>query len=862
MKEFCYGKELMKIIRRIIKHPPRQGQQFGTQHLLVSYNHTSWTRQDKMFAMLKFKERTNATAFSHAFILTITLTCPSEVTESKRTQEVIIHEENAVSENKNVDKKVKSKSETELNNSDMNPDILSAGKNHCRNKETKQPENNDAHISDNSIINDIEQIFTNNEKRTRTTSISNSKNSPSKKCTASYAIKGSENRLNNLRSIKKRARDTTENEKLSADNEELYNLPEVRKAKMPKVSLECDPSTSNEQNDCIMDEIAIDSVNLPYQYLIEKEIEDAKNKPEPSRAFHSNKTNVYNDHEKQDHNEDREQTSLSPSKTNEVDIDVKVRKTSNTKPNKCERWKVKSIRTLPSNNNISRSSDITDLVMEGLMFTIKQGQDSIAVIEQKTKVEIDEVLENSEKVETKEGEKCLRNSSLLGLENLITMIDMPELPDKQKKHSVIIPENIADFNSCTDVRPFGQMKDKCLKNSKTHAEDAIDFKQQRYNTTEITDVQHSNAQSSSSIVMCNTFNEDSGDDFRLILDDYSNDENGKDLNIPSKTYENLSNLREGNKEEHTEENEDEEDIIPEILQDKIQPPLYFPKRPEHKRAFNLELDSDKDLLMDDLDTEEDGESSDDNSLVNGETNALSAQSDIVPHKLNTSKRESKVPRIISNEIITIDQMPPALQKALKEKLIMQSSSNQQTETALSNCKMLSTESVNEGHNMSQSEKKNETEICDKPDVASGSEKTSDSISASKAMTTKTDEFVIQNDSRLDFSECQVEKEESDVHNSPSKSKQIRSKSCDLMHDDDQSLLNIEKESNSTKTRCLRPKRKSSLALDNEKDDQIRVEMLKFIHDITRGAKVVVQRISTKNISRVIKKNSSLTTCLN
>ena len=99
-------------------------------------------------------------------------------------------------------------------------------------------------------------------------------------------------------------------------------------------------------------------------------------------------------------------------------------------------------RKLTLDNMASRSSDITDLVMEGLMFTIRQGQGSVAVIEQKTKLEIDEVLENSEKIETKRGEKCLRNSSLLGLENLITMIESPKQGKREHKcPNTIVQEN-------------------------------------------------------------------------------------------------------------------------------------------------------------------------------------------------------------------------------------------------------------------------------------------------------------------------------------------------------------------------------------------------------------------------------------
>lgn len=39
-KKFQHDKELMKVIRRIIKSQPisKQGQQFGTRHLLVTYS--------------------------------------------------------------------------------------------------------------------------------------------------------------------------------------------------------------------------------------------------------------------------------------------------------------------------------------------------------------------------------------------------------------------------------------------------------------------------------------------------------------------------------------------------------------------------------------------------------------------------------------------------------------------------------------------------------------------------------------------------------------------------------------------------------------------------------------------------------
>lgn len=852
LKEFCYGKELMKIIRKIIKYPPPQGQQFETQNLLVSYNHTSWTRQDKMFAMLKFKERTNATAFSHAFILTVTVIGPSEVTESKSIPEAIIHEENSVPENRSLDKKVKRKTENESNNSDTSSNILPAGDTHFRSKETNESvdsKSENAHTDNDSV----EKVLANEEKPTYSTQADGLNNSPSKTCTQlqTSETRNSGNKSNTLKTIKKRGKGTTENEKLSVDDESGE-----RKAKMPKLSLESNPSTSNEHNDCIIDEIATDSVNLPYQYLIEKEIEDAKNKPETSQTFHSSKRSVRNDGENQGPNEHRQQKSVSPSKKNEPEVDAKVRETFNTKSNKCERWKVKSSRTLASNNNITRSSDITDLVMEGLMFTIKQGQDSVAVIEQKTKVEIDEVLENSEKVETKEGEKCLRNSSLLGLENLITMIDMPELPDKQKKNFLTISNNISDFRSYTAVGPLNQMEDNDPK-SNDCLEDAVNSKQHKCNASEIRDDQCFNARLSTSPSVNNSYAEDCADDVTLILDEDSDDIKETDVNIEAETRKDTNYLRHVDDKQSAEESD--EDIIPEVMQG-TQSQSLFRENEKHTAISNFEVDSDsdEDLLMDDLDTEKMSESSNDDSSINEEADIFSMESEFAYQKSNTTKRESNTPRIISNEIITIDQMPLALQKALKNKLTRQNVSNEKIEVSPNRGKT-STESMNEEHSESESEMQNESENCNTIDVAFDSIKINDCNSSNKSVTTKTLESEAQEDDEVNTKKSSKELE---LQNNPCTSKQVRSKSHDSVHGTDQNLSSTEKERNYTETRCLRPKKKPSITANNEKDNQIQVEMLKLIHDITRGAKVVVQRISTKNISRVIEKSSSLTTCLN
>ncbi|XP_011306674.1 uncharacterized protein [Fopius arisanus] len=284
-QDFSHARELMKVVRKIIKLHPRQGQQFCTRHLLVTYNHASWTRQDKMFAMLKFRDHPEAIAYPHAFILTI-----------KKTS---------------TDSHFKSPAPRSPGGTDTSTDSSTS-----------------AH-----------QIV------------------PPPKRLKSASFFGD------------------------------LSLPLVE-----KYLHEQKDTPGPEDDHQVMNDVQ-ETVDMPYQYLIEREIEKTKAKIET-------KISGSRRYLEEAHHQSNEVTSS------------RGRITPGSSP-----------------SDSTPRLDITDLVMEGLMFTIRQDKDSVTVVEQKTKLEPDEVLENSEKVEGRTGE-CLVNSSLLKLENLVGKIEIAERKER------------------------------------------------------------------------------------------------------------------------------------------------------------------------------------------------------------------------------------------------------------------------------------------------------------------------------------------------------------------------------------------------------------------------------------------------
>ncbi|KAK0182505.1 hypothetical protein PV327_000641 [Microctonus hyperodae] len=330
--EFNYGKELMKVIRRIIKSQPRQGQQFGTHHLLVTYNHSSWTRQDKMFAILKFRDRANANAFPSAFILTVKI-----LNAASTLNNVDGYDDELIVYKKNLDKSQWSDNDQNNSNSDVN-------------SVSQETRNSSTMTADE----------TSNDSTTRLTPI----NTTNINLSTADSIKCNEKPK------------TTNSASFFGDLEDLplverYLLDPQDPNYEPPRLLSSSPPNQHQEHFNEMQE----TVDMPYQYLIEREIERTRK-------------NVTNN---------------------------SIGETSSS------RSRINSTNTI--DNATAHSANITDLVMEGLMFTIRQDQDTVTVMEQKTKLEPDEVLENSEKAETKEGVECLLNASLLKLENLITKIE-------------------------------------------------------------------------------------------------------------------------------------------------------------------------------------------------------------------------------------------------------------------------------------------------------------------------------------------------------------------------------------------------------------------------------------------------------
>ncbi|KAK0093754.1 hypothetical protein PV326_012743 [Microctonus aethiopoides] len=330
--EFNYGKELMKVIRRIIKSQPRQGQQFGTHHLLVTYNHSSWTRQDKMFAILKFRDRADANAFPSAFILTVKIlnTAPTLNNVDGYDDELIVYK-------KNLDKSQWS----DIDHTNSNSDVNSVS------QETRNSSTTAADETSNDSTTRLTPINTTNINLSTANSIKYNERSKITNSASFFAD------LDNLPLL------------------ERYLLDQHDEPSRSPSSSSSSLSNRHQEHFNEMQE----TVDMPYQYLIEREIERTKK-------------NITNN---------------------------SIGETSSS------RSRINSTNTI--DNATAHSANITDLVMEGLMFTIRQDQDTVTVMEQRTKLEPDEVLENSEKAETKEGVECLLNSSLLKLENLITKIE-------------------------------------------------------------------------------------------------------------------------------------------------------------------------------------------------------------------------------------------------------------------------------------------------------------------------------------------------------------------------------------------------------------------------------------------------------
>ncbi|XP_050486663.1 uncharacterized protein MAL13P1.304-like isoform X2 [Bombus huntii] len=660
IKQFNYGKELMKVIRKIIKNPPSQKQQFGTSHLLVTFEHTPWTRQDKMFALMKFRER-SVVAFSYAFILTIT------PIDSLRIEQ---NSENIISSDRSL-------------------------------------------IYQNESSNDTYERENKNEKE-------------SKKC------------------LKHSSKDDS-----SKTDAQCNNMQEI---------LGCESKNIQANNN-------IGNTNLKKLLLNEETVKQ------------------------------------------------------------------------------------TDLVMEGLMFTIRQDQDTVAVIEQKTKLEIDEVLENSEKIETKEGEKCLRNSSLLGLENLITMLELPKGNESGDKYQNIDSQKPTLRNQSMRKHLFNNVKYPLTNNKIKEQNSTIELKHMQWYPF--------NNSISASTSYSNNDNIDITNKRRYseIYDNSKDEEDAKFIKYKNLKYE-----------------EEEEDIIPEALQNETCKLSTLSLKAD-KSKDKLNFIPNKDLLMNDVNNEEsikyeidkdELKSSFNNNLHPKKytksdcPNSVSIDSQInKAQKLHnnavceskfhdTKKYKSNVPVIISNQIISLNEIPLPLQKILKNKL-KHNSLNDKTKINKDNIEIHETQPGQNASSISSIQLKNqilnshtETSSKDHEKFVQDSRKTYNENISSSIL--KTEEKC--SNSSKNIMELNEEKSQNQ-NNYIDKTRLSSNKIKDVTQEFYKQFSHLQKEKALTNQKRLRSSRKS---LNYANNGEMHIQMAKFFQDITRGAKVVVTRISVNKYS--------------
>lgn len=483
-------------------------------------------------------------------------------------------------------------------------------------------------------------------------------------------------------------------------------------------------------------------------------------------------------------------------------------------------------RTIPE-DKVLRSSNITDLVMEGLMFTIRQDQDSVTVIEQKTKLEVDEVLENSEKVETKAGEKCLLNSSLLRLENLVTMIDSSH--DK-KKHCKIgngINDNVysPSFNIFRNnfVHNLGvNFVDKRLDNSSISNYD--DLNATSYLTSyesQGRSLSYNIKNDNSCLVSGNTIGH-KGE--QLIEWQNNNEQNGKD-----KCYNKME------KEEQTRSGIS------------LQFPIFSSDKAELQN---------KDLATNDIDIKGTGKSDTSTKRHNTLLSfCLSGSSKMIDREISTTsqqsnsnklpRQETNLPRIISDKTITVEQIPLALQSIVRTYRKRKFSSVTNSDELQRECKMqqhnVMTLAGNAISNIASSDRE-----CTNSHAANNSSFIKLDSSDSEGMKRKKNKScAVINKNNQETATCakNIKEKSNDIqrtsrrnskHGSPRKLQDITE---DFYYD-----LLMHNKDNAVQQRCLRHRRRSLNNPDDFKNNKVRIEMLKFIQDIT-GARVVVKRLN-------------------
>lgn len=808
-----------------------------------------------MFAILKFQQRQNAAAFSHAFVLTIqipsseenslrNLRCPIvrdvesnvPLDTNKAAKSVICNKTSAKeTESKTIDQ-ISQHNGTETTSGEV-----------LETTETSDPQNNvkdslnvhknqDGSTTAIYLVNDSSSELLNNvtENESANFDVRNH----------NKAVKHSIDDAQEQCSKRKRTEESKEQSAMNQDSESIRKerswFTEIAKGNVNRDSLspglKLNENLKKKNNTCAdnADDGKDNNKNVPYQYLFEKEIESGKHNKKSNTLLatdqsiqedspverKNNETSTGNDKILDSKSEDsnRDHTSLANGNDNSQ---------SNIHHKSCRarKQKVRESEKKATTDKILRTSNITDLVMEGLMFTIRQDQDSVAVIEQKTKLEVDEVLENSEKAETKAGEKCLLNSSLLRLENMVTMFDSPH--DKHVRHktghvgisnnaySIPLTNSSSVYPSTAVYSLNANFLDRRVNRS------SVQTTYSKHNTAnDLSSCRSGWERGSFSENMSDMYSVSGGTTGHGDLMEWQSGDNEQDV----------TNKTSNKKKEKREDN-----ITPESFQPTV---FSTEETTSESQERNLLVDTNVEVTHKCDISAEGCSSSPIGPLLDSIRTSAEETSTISKELADKSRDRANVPKIISNKIITIDQMPVVLQNVVR-----------------SACK--TTGEFSSANTGETSQRRDSTTSSEGPIVkdASLKNKRADSCAANNLASAELEE------TKRDESSATIDEDVGDGNTTPRNRKErnngthssSRSRPSSRHHGSPRKLqditeefyydLHVQNKNDVARQRCLRQRRRGAGNIDDVKDGKVRIEMLKFIQDITEGARVVVRRLN-------------------
>lgn len=741
-----------------------------------------------MFAILKFQQRTNAATFSHAFVLTIRI-YPSSEHSLSNLKYPAVKEADAGSTFKDLH--VPLDTEEKITRTAICTDKVSPRKiATSQNKEDQISKYNEDTLN----------------KKTSETKVSNLQDN----------IKNPED-FESLNAIIKNATTTDEVHFINKEFQDNLNENKSTNCNIKKCKRRMNQHPIDHGIKSDIDKWTLSSGFDFYENSMEKNICSLNDKDDNGRTISETIVNLNN-------------------------IPDQYNKSYKARKQKSKESEKKTV----SDDKILRSSNITDLVMEGLMFTIRQDQDSVAVIEQKTKLEMDEVLENSEKVETKAGEKSLVNSSLLRLENLVTMIDTPrEHKDKDQQHKSTC-HSICNNMCLQQFFPSDAVYNLDVNN--------VDEKMDKLNIRASYGKHNVNIKD---LYPCERWPRKRISSSINNSDDCSAKEMITERSEQLKKQQDYDNKYDRKDKDNIEKEREKRNIL------EVFPSVLFSEKK------NAELQN-RDLLTNSTDTEETSKHEMSVKKFYSSNNSLS-YSLSNPKKIYTKRKNSIISeesgstklsrletnslRIVSDKSITVEQIPLALQKVLHRTHKLSSTSNNslQHDTILTE-KTTSETAISYMDNNINSNITNNSSVeltLDSEEIKSYNDESCGTIDKDSSDINK-ETCLMNTKEEINESHRASRRSSSSKNGSPRKLQDITE---DFYYD----LLHAHKD-NAIRQRCLRQRQRSLNNPNNIKNCEMRIEMLKFIQDITEGARVVVRRLNIDNKSNLLEKKSTSATC--